>query len=67
MSVLLAIYNPENGEIIRRVTCSNSMASQQVQEGEAAIEVPRGTIFNDTTHIVDTSGDEIRLVDKQQV
>lgn len=56
MSVLLAIYDPATGDIYRRVTCSESVAESQCRAGEAAIEIPRGTIFTDATHFIDLSG-----------
>ncbi len=62
MSVLLAIYAPDTGEIHRRVTCSESLAGSQCRDGEAALEIPRGTIFNDATHKVDLA--TLTLVEK---
>lgn len=65
MSVQLAIYlthdsddegGPKAGTILRRVTCSESVVGQQVRAGEAALEIPRGTIFTDATHHIDLSG-----------
>lgn len=64
MSVLLAIYRisdvpdgPQTGDIVRRVTCSESVADQQCRDGEAYIELPRGTIFSDATHYINVFGD----------
>lgn len=59
MSVLLAIYDPATGAIQRRVTCSESVVALQVREGEAALALPRGTIFTDLTHRVDIATGEI--------
>lgn len=56
MSVLLAVYEPVTGEILRRVTCSESIVDAQARSGEASIEISRGTIFNDATHYIDVSG-----------
>ena len=56
MSALLAIYDAATGDIVRRVTCSESVADSQCRAGEAAVEIPRGTIFTDATHYIDLSG-----------
>ena len=56
MSVQLAIYDSATGDIVRRVTCSESVADSQCRDGEAAIEIPRGTIFTDATHFIDLTG-----------
>lgn len=61
MSVLLAVYDPETGEIRRRVTCSESIVDAQARNGEAILEVERGTIFSDATHFVDLTGAEPQL------
>lgn len=63
MSIILAIYNPDDGQIIRRIVCSESVAWQQVHEGESAIEIPRGIIFDDTTHYIDLSGEQPALAE----
>jgi hypothetical protein len=62
MSVFLAIYvnsGDNAGTIIRTVKCSETVAGLQTRAGEAAIEIPRGTIFNDVTHKVDLATLEI--------
>jgi len=59
VSVLLAIYDPATGDIHRRVTCSESLVDRQCRDGEAALEVARGSIFTDLTHRVDTATGEI--------
>lgn len=62
MSVLLAIYNPETGDILRRVTCSENVAEIQTRKYRALV-IERGTIFTDATHRVDLN--TLQLVVKE--
>lgn len=67
-SILAAIYIPtgeDAGTIRRRVLCSPSQIGAQVRDGEALLEVPRGTVFNDLTHCIDLSGPAPILAPKQ--
>lgn len=56
--MIQAIYDPATGEILRVV----SSMQPQAREGEAMLEVERGTIFNDVTHKVDLA--TLALVEK---
>lgn len=53
---LLAIYDATTGQILRRVSCHESVAAMQAGDGQAVHVVPRGTAFDDTTHFIDLSG-----------
>lgn len=58
MRVLLAVYDIATGDIVRKVSCHDTVAELQAGEGQAVLLIERGTAFDDDTHFVDLSGPE---------
>lgn len=58
MRVLLAVYSVADGDIVRKVSCLDTVAELQAGEGQAVLLIERGTEFCDTTHFIDLTGPE---------
>lgn len=66
MRVLLAVYSVADGDIVRKVSCQDTVADLQAGEGQAVLLIERGTPFSDDTHFIDLTGPEPVLAVKPE-